>query len=120
MTGVEPSSTTVARGEVVTLVVTVENDASVPGRADLELLDSEGIRDERSVRLDAGETGTVEFATRLETAGERELRVGDRSTTVTVEPALVSTQPGFGVPVALAALAVVLLSVAPSRSRGRR
>lgn len=122
VTGVEPASSTVVPGEVVTLVLTVENDAAVPGRADLELLDAEGVRGDRSVRLDAGETRTVEFATRFETAGEHELRVGDRSTTVTVEPAVISTQPGFGVPVALAALAAVLVlfSEAPWRPRGRR
>lgn len=120
VTDVEPASTTVASDEVATLVVTVENDASVPGRADLELLDTEGVRGDRIVRLDAGETETVEFATRFETAGERELRVGDRSATVTVEPALAATQPGFGVPVAVVALALVLFSAAPRRPRGRR
>ena len=116
VTGIEPATTTAAPGDVVTLVVRVENDAAVPGRAELELVGADRIREKRSVRLDAGETRTVEFTTRLEAAGEHELRVGERSTTVTVERSLVSTQPGFGVAVAIAALSVLLISAAPRRS----
>lgn len=123
VTALEPDSATVAPGETVTLVATVANDAAVPGRADLKLVGdgvAESETETESVRLGAGETATVEFTTRLETSGEHELRVGGRSTTVRVEPAVVSTQPGFGVPVALAAFALLVLSAAPRRSRARR
>lgn len=119
VTAVESDSTAVAPGETVTLVATVENDAAVPGRADLELV-GDGIRENERVRLDAGETATVEFTTRLESPGEHELRVGGRSTTVRVEPAVASSLPGFGVPVAIAAFVLLVFSAAPRRSRVRR
>ncbi len=124
VTGFEPDAepATVAPGEPVGLLATVENDASVPARADLELAGDGGVLASETVRLDAGERATVEFAVTLDTPGEHELRLDDRSATVSVERAAVSAQPGFGVPTAIVAIAIVLalFSEAPPRWRARR
>lgn len=119
--GLETNRTTATTGEPIELTTTVENDASRPGAADLDLVVDGEIRDSRTVSLDAGETTTVTLTTAFEQSGEYELHVGERSTIVTVESAkLVSTQPGFGVSVALVALALALFSAGRRRERARR
>ncbi len=112
----EPIDPTI--GESVSLRATVEPAADRPAEGEVVFaVDGETVASE-SVRIAAGST-VVETAVSFDERGERTVSAGDRSVQVTVqgpvaeetegEPAAVEDQPGFGIAIALVALAGVTL-----------
>ncbi len=134
VTGLAVAPDDVVTGDVVVATAEVANDADVPAAGDVEfLVDDEAVAS-TSVRLDAGESTTVERELVMEGSGSvRVEAMGPTSgaaATVTVEGdgpldgvadgigETVESVPGFGPGVALVAL-LALLSVGTLRA-GRR
>ncbi len=107
----------VSPGEPVTVTATVEATSERPGAAVLAFRTAEGTVAERPVAVRPGETTTVDAALRFDERGRYEVAVGSATTTVTVggPVATVEEVPGFGVPVALAAVAVLLAGTVLAR-----
>ena len=117
VTGLESTPDEAEPGDRVTVTATVANDADRTGKTTLEFRTSEGTVVEESVVLAAGETTTVERTIGFDEAAVHEIRVGDHTTSVTVQsgptsPATetVDSIPGFSAALALAAIAVALLA----------
>ncbi|KXA95294.1 hypothetical protein AKJ65_02095 [candidate division MSBL1 archaeon SCGC-AAA259E19] len=78
------SSTAVKTGESVTVSVGVKNAGDAEGTKTLELLINGGVEKTKDVTLGAGESTTKEFTVSKADAGEYTIKVGERSSTLTV------------------------------------
>ncbi|RQG94677.1 hypothetical protein [Natrarchaeobius chitinivorans] len=122
---VEPE--TVEPGEPATVRATLESRDDRAGAALLEVRTVDGVVDEHLVRVEPGETETIETELSFDDDGGYEVAIGDASTTVSVSTdSAIGIEdeplPGFGVGGALAALLAVLIATAvtPPFSRSRR
>ncbi|WP_049985556.1 hypothetical protein [Halobellus rufus] len=111
-------------GESVRLSVVVENDADYPGEVDLAFTRGGDAFETRTVRLDAGESSTVETDVRLDEPGTYAFGVENGSAeplqvTVTerIEGGTDAGTPGFG---AMSAVAGVLATGIAIAVRARR
>jgi len=112
VTVLELDRATVERNGTVTATATVENTASVPGNRTVVFTRNGEAVAERTVSLRPGERTTVSATVTLPEAGEHRISAGDRSVAVRVTTeteGLPSDVPvlGFGVPVAVAAVALL-------------
>ena len=111
---VSPGS--VAPGEDVTVTATFASPTAHPATGTLPLtVDGQQVGS-FDVTLDAGESVTRSRTVTLDEVGERELAVGDLSVTVDVSESD-ATVPGFGVGVALVALALTVGALVARRER---
>lgn len=115
VTGLSTEPDDPAPGETITIQATVESAADRPAAGEVVFaLDGETIATE-SVRVADG-AATVETSVEIDEPGDFTVSVGGQSTTVTVgdpnemSPMPIDEQPGFGIPVALVALAATLLA----------
>ncbi len=108
-----------AVGEPVTLRATVVSSADRPAAGEITFVGDGEVVASESVRVANGSV-VVEAAVAFEEGGERTVSAGDRSVVVTVgepgadneaepEPSVTEEQPGFGIAVALFALAAITL-----------
>lgn len=105
-------------GEPVTVTATVEAADERPAAAVLEFRTVEGVVAERPVALRVGDSTTIEADLRFDEVGRYQIAVGDRTATARVgsgPAAAIETVPGFGVPAALVAVAMLLIVAVRSR-----
>ncbi|MFB6121405.1 MAG: hypothetical protein ABEJ68_09850 [Halobacteriaceae archaeon] len=112
------NATTVQRGGAVTVSATVSAPADSAARGTVPVTVGGTQVDSHEIALGAGNQTTVTTTVTLERAGERTIRVGDQSLTVTVESATGEGNggvPGFGVGAGLVAIAGAALVAARRR-----
>ncbi|ELZ19105.1 CARDB domain-containing protein [Natrinema limicola] len=105
-------------GEPVTVTATVEAADERPAAAALEFRTVEGVVAERPVALRVGDSTTIEADLRFDEVGRYQIAVGDRTATAPVgsgPAAAIETVPGFGIPAALVAVAMLFIVAVRSR-----
>ena len=111
VTALSVDRSTARVNSTVTATATVENTESVPGNRTVTFTRDGNSVAERTVTLGPGESTTVSTTVRLSEPGPVDLGAGERAVTVEVrERALGPSNvpgPGFGVPAAIAAVAVL-------------
>lgn len=118
VTDLEVETERVEPGEPVTVTATVEAASERPAAAVLAFRTADGVVAERPVALRAGDSTTVEADLRLDEAGQHQIAVGDRTVTARVgsgPAAALEAVPGFGIPAALVAVAMLLVVAVRSR-----
>ncbi|MFA9416104.1 CARDB domain-containing protein [Natrinema sp. HArc-T2] len=105
-------------GEPVTVTATVEAADERPAATVLAFRTADGVVAERPVALRAGNSRTVEAELRFDEPGRYQIAVGDRTATARVgsgPAAALEAVPGFGIPAALIAVAMLLIVAVRSR-----
>ncbi|MGM0386935.1 MAG: CARDB domain-containing protein [Natrinema limicola] len=118
VTDLHVSAERVDSGEPVPVTATVEATDERPAAAVLEFRTVEGVVAERPVALRAGDSTTVEADLRFDEPGRYQIAVADRTITARVgsgPAAAIETVPGFGVPAALVAVAMLFIVAVRSR-----
>ncbi|MFC4246060.1 CARDB domain-containing protein [Natribaculum luteum] len=108
------SDTEIEAGESADVTATVENVGGQLGTFTAELIVDGEVVDEKSVTIGTGTEKTVSFTRQFEEAGEYEIEVSGTSAgtlTVAEEEDGGDGLPGFGAPMAIAAIAAALLAL---------